>query len=247
MFNSKIYKMKKSKILLATMFGLAMFSCSDDDENVETTQSITEEEAVEIVEASLAEESAGLEETTYEYAKTYEEETSLNVQCNQQVTDSYMLSHNGSLVQASYDYNWNFTITCNAANIPQSATFNSSGSGTYTTPRLESDDSSTFAATVTGLQPTSSVMTYNATYERIGTQQLTTNQTTRSINSDFNTSLVDLVVGKSDYEVDSGTGTFTLTGTTNQGDFSYDGSLVFNGDNTATVTINGNQYTIDLN
>ncbi|SEJ83111.1 hypothetical protein SAMN05192553_1239 [Cyclobacterium xiamenense] len=240
--------MKKSKILFALVIGLAMFSCSDDDDNsMVETQAITEEEAVEIVEKSLAEESAGLEETTYEYAKTYGEEISLNVQCNQPVTDSYMYSYNGTLVQASYDFNWDFTITCNALNVPQSATFNSSGSGTYTTPRIESDDSSTFMATVTGLQPTSSVLTYNATFERVGTQQLTTNQTTRTVTSDFDATLVDLVVGKSDYEVDSGTGTFTLTGSTNQGNFSYNGSIVFNGNQTATLTINGNQYTIDLN
>lgn len=248
MFNLKINKMKKLKILFALVIGLVMFSCSDDDDNsMVETQAITEEEAVEIVEKSLAEESAGLEETTFEYAQKYEQEVSQNVQCNQQVTDSYMYSYNGTLVQTSYDFNWDFTITCNAFNVPQSATFNSSGSGTYTTPRIESDDSSTFMATVTGLQPTSSVLTYNATFERVGTQQLTTNQTTRSVTSDFNATLVDLVVGKSDYEVDSGTGTFTLTGSTNQGNFSYDGSIVFNGNQTATLTINGNQYTIDLN
>lgn len=240
--------MKHSKILITVLFSSLFFSCSDDDDTTITeTQGITEEEAVVIVEASLAEESAGLEETTYEYAKTYEEETSLNVLCNQEISDSYNFSHNGAIVQASYDYYWSFTITCNGLNVPQSASFDSSGSGTYTTARLESDDTSKLSATVTGLQLTSALMTYNATYERIGTHQLRTNQNTRSITTDFNASIVDLVVSKSDYEVDSGTGTFTLTGATNQGNFSYDGSLVFNGDNTATVTINGNQYTIDLN
>ena len=102
--------MNKSKILFALVIGLVMFSCNDDDDNsMLETQSITEEEAVEIIEKSLAEESAGLEETTYKYVKTYEEQTSLNVQCNQQVTDSYMYSYNGTLVQASYDFNWVFT------------------------------------------------------------------------------------------------------------------------------------------
>lgn len=238
--------MKNSKLLLAVLLGLFIVSCSDDDDNT-TTQAITEEEAVVIVEASLAEESAGLEETTYEYAKTYQEETSLNLQCNQQVSDSYNFTHNGSVVQAEYNYSWVYTITCNALNVPQTATFNATGNGTYTTPRIASDDSSTFTATVTGLQPLSSTFTFNATYQREGTQQLTTNQTTRNLTTDFNATLVDLIVGKSDYEVDSGTGSFTLSGSTNQGNFNYTGNIVFNGDNTATVTINGNQYTIDLN
>jgi len=239
--------MKNSRILLAIIVSLLITSCSDDDDNLVPQQAISEEEAVEIVEASLAKKSAGVEETTYEYAKTYEQEVSQNVWCNQAVSDSYNYSHNGTVIQATYNYNWSFTISCNGLNIPQSATFTSAGSGMYTTPRIESDDSSTFSATVTGLQLSSRTITYNATYERIGTQQLTTNQNTRSITTDFNASIVDLIVEKSDYEVDSGTGTFTLSGTTNQGSFSYDGNLVFNGDNTATVTINGNQYTIDLN
>lgn len=239
--------MKNSRILLAIIVSLLITSCNKEDDDLVPQQAISEEEAVEIVEASLAKESAGVEETTYAYAKTYEQEVSQNVQCNQAVSDSYNYSHNGTVIQATYSYNWSFTISCNGVNIPQSATFTSAGSGMYTTPRIESDDSSTFSATVTGLQPSSSTITYNATFERIGTQQLTTNLNTRSVSSDFSATIVDLVVGKTDYEVDSGTGTFSLTGTTNQGNFSYDGSIVFNGDNTATITINGNQYTIDLN
>ena len=238
--------MKNSKFLTVFVFGLFIVSCSDDDNN-STTQAITEQEAVVLVEASMAKESAGVEETTYEYAKTYEEETSMNVQCNQQASDSYNYSYNGSVVQATYNYSWNYTITCNGLNIPQSATFNAAGNGTYSTPRIASNDSSTFTATVTGLQPAATAMTFNATYQRTGTQELTTNQTTRSLNTDFNASLVNLVVGKTDYEVDSGTGSFTLTGTTNQGNFNYTGTIVFNGNKTATITINGNQYTIDLN
>lgn len=237
--------MKKSKILLAIVSGLFIVSCSKDDDTI--TQTITEEEAVEIAEASLAKQSAGLTETTYEYTKSYEQEISLNLQCNQQATDSYNVTFNNSIIQAAYNYNWNYTVTCNGLNIPQSATFNSSGNGTYTTSRIASNDTSTLTATVTGLQPTSTTMNFNATFEREGTKQLTTNQTTRTANTDFNATLVDLIVGKSDYRIDSGNGMFSLTGSTNQGNFSYEGTIIFNGDNTAIITLNGNQYTINLN
>jgi hypothetical protein len=79
--------MINSKILLVEMVSLFMFSCRKDE-----APSINEKEAVEIIENYLVEESAGLEETTNEYSKTYEEQTSLNIQCNQQVTDSYTYS-----------------------------------------------------------------------------------------------------------------------------------------------------------
>jgi len=52
---------------------------------------------------------------------------------------------------------------------------------------------------------------------------------------------------KPDRTIESGTATFTLTGATpKKGNFSFAGSLVFNGNGTATLTINGTAYSIDL-
>ena len=238
--------MQLLKASFLTLLALAAISCNKDSDD-DSTPAVTEEEAVELVEASLSEESAGASATTAEYARAYEEEIEQNVQCNVGQQTSYNLTYNGNLAQANYHFEWDYLIACNSLSIPESATLNSSGNGTYSTNRLESDDASTFNASVTGLEPSVSAMTFNGNFERSGTQRLTTNQNTRSITSTFSTQLNDLVVSKADYQIDSGTGSFTLTGTNNEHQFSFAGTIEFTGNQTATVTINGSSYNISLN
>lgn len=238
--------MRNSKLFLASILSITTFSCSLDPK-IDPKVAISEEEAVAIIEGFLAGESAGMEETISEYARTYQEEFSLDVQCNQEIAESYNFSNDGSVVQADYKYNWTFTVSCNGLNVPQSAVFNSIGNGTYSSPRIESEDSSAFAATVTGLQPSSSSVIFSGTYQRKGTQQLRTDQKVRNLSTEFNANIENVKVEKAGYHLDSGSGMFILKGSSDQGNFSISGSIVFNGGKSATVTINGNEYTIDLN
>jgi hypothetical protein len=54
-------------------------------------------------------------------------------------------------------------------------------------------------------------------------------------------------ISKSTYEIIAGEGTVTVTGENSGGNsFSFTGSIVFNGDGTATLTLNGTEYTINL-
>jgi len=237
--------MRKFKIHGLILAFLFITSCSED-ENI-SSESLSAEEAVEIIEAALAEESGGLAETASAYTKAFVEEISQNVQCNTTSTNSYEFTRNGSVTQASYAFDWEFLITCNGLSIPQSASFTANGSGSYSTQRIDSEDSSTLSAGITGMQPSATQLIFNGSYERMGSQQISINQTTENVTTDFNIAITDLNVHKSDYKIASGTGTFTLSGDANGNSFSYEGSLTINGDNTATVTINGNAYTIELN
>lgn len=238
--------MKTLNILLLVVLAGLFISC-EDEETLQTTEALTEEEAVEIVETTLARQSAGMDESTSKFSQTYEQEYQVNSECNTTVQDDYLFDYNGNVVQADYSYAWNFTLTCNAFSIPQSATFNSSGNGSYTTPKLNSNDNSTFTTTVTGLQPTASAFIYNGAYQRIGTQEISSNFVNKIITSDYNSTISNINVSKTDYQITSGSANFTLTGTNNGTPFSYSGSITFNGGNTATVVINGNSYTIDWN
>ena len=241
--------MKKTNILSVLLLAFVAFSCNDNEDNplVESEQVITEEEAVELVESSLAEESAGLAKSSYDYTKSYEEGIAQNIQCDNTIQDDFNYTNNGTFAEVNYNFMWEYTISCNALSIPQSASLNVSGSGIYTTPKITSDDSSSLSAQLSGLQPTSSNIIYNGTYERSGTQQVTTNQVSKTITTEFNAAISDLTVTKSDYTVSSGSGTFTLSGTNDGESFSFEGSITFNGDGTATIVINGNAYTIDIN
>lgn len=225
--------------------GLVMTSCNSEDDSVNGNQALSEEEAVEIVEASLAQESAGLEEITYSYTQSFQE-IAESVECNETITDGYVLAYNGNLVEADYTFNWEFTITCNAFSIPQSAAFSATGDGTYETQNISSEDASAFDANITGLQPSSTVFVYNGDFLRSGSQEVSIGPNTRQVNTDFSCNIQNLTVGKDDFEVDSGNGSFSLIGVGSEGAFSVQGTIVFNGNNTATVTINGNSYTISI-
>jgi hypothetical protein len=238
--------MKTLKNVILVALGTFVISCDNDDTSV-SNEALTEEEAVEIVKSTLARQSAGLDETTYAYSKSYEEEYQVNSECNTMVQDDYDYDYNGNFVQADYSYAWDFTLTCNAFSIPQSTEFNSSGNGNYTTPKLSSNDSSSLNSTVTGLQPTASEFVFNGTFERIGTQEYSSNFINKTLASEFKATISSITVSKSDYQITSGMASFTLTGTSNGTPFSYSGSITFNGNNTATLTINGNNYDIDWN
>lgn len=239
--------MKNSRILFVALTTMLMASCSKDDENMmPNTQQITEEEAVAIVELSLEEKSAGLAKTTYECTKTYQEVNSFKALCNQTLSDGYNVSYNGQVVEVDYDVDWDFTLNCNNYSMPQSATFSAAGKGLYATQNIASDDSSTFSATITGLQSSEPAVVYNGSFSREGSQEITTESETKSISTNFTSNFNNLMVNKSDYKIASGTGTFTLTGKSNNATFSYQGEITFYNDSTATILINENQFTISL-
>jgi hypothetical protein len=57
-----------------------------------------------------------------------------------------------------------------------------------------------------------------------------------------------LTFNKATRKTASGNTTIAVSGNvSNQGTFSYNGTLVFNGDGTATLTLNSVTYTINLN
>lgn len=237
--------MEKLKLIFVLTFCLLLNSC-DIKDLVPDLQSIDTEEAVEMIKSSLSERSAGLAEITAENVRSFVREISQNIECDQTTTDSYSKNTDDLRVEANYSFSWSFTVNCNAFSVPQNANFASTGSGTYATARIQSEDSSSINTEVTGLQPSASELIYNGVYSRNGTQQISTNQTNKTVNSVFEVDLTDLIVDKSDEQIKAGTGTFTLSGTSDGAEFDYEGSITFNGEGSVFIVINGNEYTIEL-
>ena len=69
----------------------------------------------------------------------------------------------------------------------------------------------------------------------------------RNINSTMTVILTTLVMSKQDYTIQSGNGTIELTAIASNESYLWNGDIVFNGGNTATITINGTAYDIDWN
>ena len=236
-------------IFLAIILVLGIFSCSnDDDSNDDLNNQITEEEASEIIETSLKSDTGGLTETTKSYSDDLENDITLNDLCNTLYNDTFSFSYSNNFVDAGYTVNWEYELTCNALNVPQSAVFSSTSSGTYNTQRISSNDTSMSSFNITGLQPSANAYTFNGQYKREGSQVFTTINQTRTFTSTLTVDISNITVDKVDYEIISGSGNATLNITMNNGNtFLFEGALTFNGNGTATLSLNGNTYTLTLN
>ncbi|MEZ4686354.1 MAG: hypothetical protein R3B47_09885 [Bacteroidia bacterium] len=238
--------MKSTKAMFAVLavFAAMLFtsSCLEKEEIV----TLTEQEAVYLVEAAVQDESAG---TTYMMEASSEElvaSSSLNDVCDSLFQKAWQYNHNGTRAQANYAAGFSYQFSCNAAKIPTSAHIDYAQSGTFAGLRLSGADSASCSIDIAGLQPSATLLVFDGSYGRSGTHDFSANNK-RNINSTISLTLTQVEMDKSSYEITSGSGTFSLTGSTQNGSFSYKGTIVFNGNKQATITINGNTYQIDLN
>lgn len=231
-------------LLLITTFYLT--SCSKDNQPIVFNE-VTEEDAVELIEASLQKSTGGLNETTKTYSEELATDITLNESCDTAYEESFTYSYNANSIQADYLTNWSYQMTCTDLDVPQSAVFEASSTGNYTTTRIVSEDAMETSARISGLQPSSLTLIFSGSFKREGAQKITTNFNIRNLSSSLRVDFTDLIVDKSTYAIISGTGTASLTGVNQNNSFLFEGSVVFNGNGSATLTINGNSYEININ
>lgn len=241
---SKINFKKVSTMALVAMFGMSTVLVSCDKDN-ETPVEITEEDAYDVIEGSLVESSYGLSQTVEEASTTAEDlavyTTDADIECGQLYTNTY--SANGA--NFNYSEERSYKLICNNAEEPSSFEFDNTASGTYDVLRMSSDDNFTTELTVTGLEPSSDNAIVNGSYVRNGTQQSKVRYN-RSFTSTVNYSLNNLQLNKSQHKIEGGTAVLNITLTADGVTKTYNANLTFNGDNTATLDINGNIYSINL-
>jgi hypothetical protein len=146
----------------------------------------------------------------------------------------------------SYKSTYNFMVDCNASSQPDSLSSNLTYAGSYSGPNMSGTNSGSSIFGVGGLLHTDTAFVINGEYKRAGSFSSKIDTAKHGSNS------VDIVVSgltlkKPTRIIESGTATIAINGTTpGKGSFSFTGTLVFNGDGKATLTINGNVYTINL-
>lgn len=234
--------------ILFITFGLA--SCSSDDNDTAESTQITEEEAVDVIATSMAKDSNGMSKTMQTSVEMAESEDMFveeeNVACGQTNTEAYSQSNVNGNYSYNYTLNTNYTLSCTNAGFPDYFTYDAALSGVYDTPRMSSDDTSQLSWTVTGLPPSNSSVTFNGDYERNGTQ-ISKVRNMNTFSSTLTYNVQDIVVSKSTYQILSGTASVTFIGISSTGNqYTFSGTITFNGDETATLLINGNSYTINL-
>ncbi|MCG2792640.1 MAG: hypothetical protein L6262_03705 [Weeksellaceae bacterium] len=234
-------------VAIALIGALSLTSCRKDDDN---TTTVEESEAVDAVSSSLSADANGMAksmETATIYAEgknLYTSNPSLN--CGQLYSDSYAENYSS----ASYSYNYNgvfsYQLSCGTNGAPQSFAYKANRTGSYDTPRMSSDDNAVAEWKLTTLDASSATTLFNGSYVRTGTQvSKVRNQNTFS--STLTYALTDIAVNKSTHKIASGKASLVFSGTSSTGNqYTYNGAVTFNGNNTATLVINGNTYTINL-
>lgn len=238
--------LKSITICFATAMLLLTSSCSKNDNPTLDDQenAISDEEAVELVEASLTAETGGLTSTAQLASQELTEDVNLEASCDLEQQETYPYSYSGNLVEANYELIWSYQIACDGLFVAQSALFSVSSTGTYSTQSISSIDNASSSLSVAGLQPSSNGYLFDGSYERSGNQTMSVRDYNREVTSTFTASLTNLLIDKNSYEVLSGEGEFTLTVVNLDNTTTFDGSIVYIGNGRALITLNGNEYEI---
>lgn len=218
-------------------------SCGKNDEII---AALSESDAVEIIEANLQKNAGGLLTNLEDVAQQLLVAVTSGELCDTLYSKTIEKTFQGAQIQSSYNSDVSYTMACNNLNIPQTVAFSTLTSTLYNSTRISSDDNGNFVGNATGLQPSSLTMMFDVNYNRTGTQVLRFGEQ-KDITSTLTVNLSALKINKQSYEIESGNGTIVLTGSTAGETFTFNGNIVFNGDNKATLTINGTAYEIDWN
>lgn len=116
--------------------------------------------------------------------------------------------------------------------------------GTYSTPRMSSNDSANAVLHFTDLL--ANPVALNGTYLRLGSQTFRVGET-KQLNTSIQATLTNITVDKNTKRVTGGTVALTITAERDNGStISLDGTLTFLGNHQATLVINGKTYTLNL-
>jgi hypothetical protein len=220
------------------VLSVSVMACVND-----AAEFLEDEDVVELLENALNSKAGGFDTQMSDMlalVDTYKDS------CNTTIDSSY--SKNKGIGTFTYGYTYNFagTVNCDSTNNLENIQFNYTTLGTYTAPRMTSSDEGTYNITVNGIQSGSANYDLVGSYIRVGTQT-TKIRNEFSFSATLGVSLTSLLVDKITKDIQSGGGVFTVRGETSGSEsISYEGTITYNNDNTATINLNGKDYTINL-
>ncbi len=232
------------KVFLALMM-MTAFACSDDDD--QTQETLTSDEAADMVATSISSSSGGMTTMLEEVSVT----TSANAggrvnECGySEQIDVLKSSPEGELISYDYTYHYDFAIICAQA-IPSSMIVNVDYEGWLDAPRLSTENDGSGNLSVTALDASYSSFVVNGSYSRSGSF-VSKVQNQNSSTSTITLMLEDIGIEKEGSNISGGSASVTISGTVNgKGEFSFVGSIVFNGNGLAELDIDGTKYSIDV-
>jgi hypothetical protein len=237
---------RKIQVILPVILfvsALAFFaSCRKSADDI--AELISESEAAEIVETAVSDRTAGTTMPIEEAAKILESQLG---NCNVPGDTSFQKSNSGTYATYNYTFGLGWLVTCNNLGIPQSASVDVSGNGSFSTARWSGRDSTDGILTFTGLSPQETAYLVNGSYTLVGDLTGDFRHVDPTFDCTTVITLTNLSISKSTYDITGGSGTVTVTATNGMGNTrTLNGTLTFNGDGTATVVVNGHSHTFPL-
>ncbi|HKK39547.1 MAG TPA: hypothetical protein VJ949_09020 [Cryomorphaceae bacterium] len=235
--------MKKVKFMVATLLLIGATACNDKAD--EPTYTPTNEDAARILEESLAHSSGGMSDEIGVLGGALDAKSGeIILECGVpfDTTFTYVLSGNAT---GSWTRNWNLLMHCPAgenASLDVNTTYNGNFDGSFRS--LEREGSRNWVWSEIG--PLGDLRFMNGTGAHSGNRYFNENQE-NIFSWDYEAEWTTVAISKETNQIDSGSGVFTLIMTGPQGNsFTFDGSVVFNGEQSATVTVNGEVYEVNL-
>jgi hypothetical protein len=245
--------MKKVKLSLVAILLLGAVACNKTNNSVSPggtvhpTPNVSNAEAADLVAGSLSLNSNGVANVAGDATLNAINMINTHAQCGTIRADTISRQSTvGAAYTYSYNLTYNFTVNCNSSSQPDSLSSSLVYSGSFNGPNLSSTNSGSSVFTVNGLAPGSTDFVINGEYKRSGSFKSKID-TTNVGNSNVDIVIKALTITRPGRTIASGTATISVSGDVpKKGSFSYTGTLVFNGDGTATLTLNGTVYTINL-
>lgn len=234
------------QLLLA--FLLILASCDRNNDRYEGIDSVTEEEAIEIIQETLVSEVYGVQ-IQIDDAVSIENTPSSKSQLECGILNERDLVRSSTVgASISFDHSIDYTFTLVCENeVPMAYAIDFVSNGTYSSVRMDSNDTITYKANLTNIGATEEPFNYNGSFLREGTQTTRIAGNDKDFDSRLSLQTTALLIDKQSRLVLSGSTEFSLTGNLDNGNtFSYTGTITYLGNGAATVVVNGNSYNVSL-
>ena len=239
--------MKKAFFYVSGIIILSIFfSCKK--EQIAETNNLSNDEAAEIAAASLSSGNGGSSSQLEDAAKY--SETIINDTLSEKTSETYdttfTVSKDTGRTTFNYSFHYQYGMQYNASTHRFEYFMNYDTEGKFESLHLYSEDNSNGELVLTGLEQNQDYYLINGNVTRTGNQTVK-KQDKKSVSATVILTFNNIKIRKSDYLLTEGSGELTIKGKTSEGaEFSFTGTVVYKGDGTVNLVINGQEYSIEL-
>lgn len=225
------------------MLWLFVVACNDDENK--TTNKLSSQEQAEMVAASIGK--SGFAASADQSADYTDDAVGARMaQCGYAAENTVSLS--GTLGQTvfSFAYDYDVALVCNGSEQPTKFTSNFTYEGSLDGPKFASDYSGSGSLIITSLEAASANYTINGSYDRAGSFESKIEEQT-SGSSNVSLDINNVLVSKSTKAIVGGSADASVSGVIpSKGNYAFDAHVVFNGDGTANIQVNGKVFVTNL-